>query len=32
MPKVAAERGADLVLPPAEIGDLLVGLRHEPLA
>jgi two-component system chemotaxis response regulator CheB len=31
MPKVAAERGADLVMPPAEIGDLLVGLRYEPL-
>jgi two-component system chemotaxis response regulator CheB len=30
MPKVAAERGADLVLPPAEIGGLLVGLRYEP--
>jgi two-component system, chemotaxis family, protein-glutamate methylesterase/glutaminase len=30
MPKVAAERGADLVLAPAEIGSLLVDLRHEP--
>jgi two-component system chemotaxis response regulator CheB len=31
MPKVAAERGAE-VLPPAEIGGLIAGLRLEPLA
>jgi chemotaxis response regulator CheB len=31
MPKVAADLGVDVVLPPDEIGECLLRLRHVPL-